>query len=106
MATLTVQQAALAGAAITEAAASAGGDDFPNDGRTVLVVKNADATPTTVTVAAAVACELGTLHNAVVAVTNAQTWQIGPFPPGQFGASCVVTYSKVTSLTVAARRIV
>ena len=42
MATLTVEQAVVTGLAPTFNAAASGGDEFPNDGNTVVHVKNAN----------------------------------------------------------------
>lgn len=109
MATLTVAETALAGTTVTLVAAAGGGDDFANDGKTIFIVDNADASATTVTFndTGSVAPESATSFDPDVAesVTNGDRDYFGPFPTTRFGTSVGVTYSKVTSLTVAAVRV-
>lgn len=102
MAVLTVQNIVAAGLNPSYAAAAAGGDTFANDGRTLFHVKNAHSAAWTVTIAAARACNFGTLHNGGGSVPNADDIFFGPFPPERFGETVSVTYSGVTALTVAA----
>lgn len=107
MADLTVQIPALAGAALTYVSAAAGGDDFINNGRIMLNVKNAGGSPCTVTVNAQVNCNQGFDHDdaVVVPATTGDRW-IGPFAVAQFNkpddGKVYFTYSGVTSVTVAA----
>ena len=115
MATLTVQDSPEAGG-VTMAAAASGGDVFPNDGKTLLVVLNVHASlsrtvtvtaqDTTATVPGFGAC---TKADAVQAVETATLDVMGPFPTTAFNnssAQAVVTYSdSADSLTVAAVRI-
>lgn len=95
----------------TYTAADAGGDTFVNDGRTVLHMKNTDASPTTVTVTAETATTekpgYGTLTKANAVTVMAATTEefLGPFPAIAFGAVGAVTYSSVTALTVAVLKI-
>lgn len=110
MATLTVQDAGFDGLAnVTFVAAGAGGDDFVNDGRTVLIVKNTDASPKTVTVNSQTLCSQGFDHDiAVIVPATTGEAVIGSFPKGRFNdatGKVLVTYSAVTSVTVAAVRI-
>lgn len=106
MALLTVQKPTPAGVAPTYQAAAGGGDTFPNDDGTYLHVKNGDATPTTVTINSVHACDQGFDHDLAVVVPNATERMIGPFNGSRFNDATTglvgVTYSKVTSLTVAA----
>lgn len=102
LATLNVDSAGLTPAYV---AAAAGGDTFANDGRQMLHVKNGGGAPITVTVTAINKCNHGSLHNYVVSVTNAQERMIGPFPVAQFGDAPAITYSAVTTVTVAAIRL-
>lgn len=104
MATLTVQQPLLAGTAVTYGAAAAGGDSFPNDGMTIAHVKNGGGSSITVTIARARTCDMGQTHNVVVAVPAGEERVIGPFVRDQFGPSVPLTYSGVTTVTVAAIR--
>jgi hypothetical protein len=104
MATLTVQQIAKLGLLQSLAAAAGGGDAFANDGqRTFFKVTNADGTPTNVTFVTQKTVETFAVGDNVVAVANATTQLIGPFPAEIYNDAnglVQVTYSKVTSLTV------
>lgn len=109
MAVLTVQQAALAGLAPSYAAASAGGDSFPNDGKIVLHVKNTNGSARTVTVASQVQATAGRApaNNAVSIPATTGDKIIGPFDPSIWNdstGSCLVTYSADTGVTIAAIR--
>lgn len=106
MATLSVQSVTAAGvvpAALV--AAAGGGDQFSNNGQTVLDVANGGGSPITVTIASQVPCSQGSTHNSTVTVANGATKRIGPFPITRFndtGGFTQVTYSAVTSVTVGA----
>lgn len=102
MAALAVQRPALAGTAVTYAAAAGGGDTFDNDGKTLLHVKNGGGGSINVTANASIACNQGHDHDAVVAVPAGGERIIGPFPLNQFGPTVSLTYSGVTSVTAAA----
>jgi hypothetical protein len=105
MATLAVQDVNTSGIGPTYAAASGGGDQFPNDGRTLLHVKNGSGAPITVTVASQRSCDQGSTHNTTVSVPASGERMIGPFPTDRYSDSngfVQLTYSGVTSLTVAA----
>lgn len=107
MAALAIQEASLAGLNPAFVAASAGGDTFANDGKTYLHVKNAGAAAVTATVNSIKPCDQGSDHDAVVSVPAGGERLIGPFPPGRFNdpnGAAAVTYSDVTSVTVAAVR--
>ncbi len=110
MATLTVQQLVRTGLNPSLAAAAAGGDAFPNNGRTFLRVKNGHADAArTVTVASqlgAASIPQGAVKADVAVVVPAQgeRW-IGPLDPGSFNDAngrVVFTYSSEADLTVAA----
>lgn len=112
MAVLTVQDAAIAGLAETFAAAAGGGDSFANNGLCLLHIKNASGAPITVTVddpgspAPAGATQFN--PDVAVIVPAAGERLIGPFPPFRFNDSngrVNLTYSGVTTLTVAVVRI-
>lgn len=103
-----------AGLNATYVAAAGGGDVAPNDGRTVLHVKNGGGGSINVTVTANAATvqdpNKGTLTkpNVVVAVPNGQERFIGPFPPAAFNdanGNVPITYSGVTTVTIAAVRV-
>jgi len=104
-----------AGLAAGQAACSGGGDSVVNDGATVLVVKNGDSAPHTVTVTPAKATTqqdgLGVLSKAAIAVAVAagDVAVIGPFAPALFNdinGKIAITYSAVTSMEIMALRIV
>lgn len=107
MAVLTVQTISRAGLNASFAAAAAGGDSFVNDGKTYLHAKNGSGGALTVTIASQVANPPAGLAPANVAVSVPAAGEriIGPAPQAAFNdvnGRCVVTYSGVTSLTVAA----
>jgi len=94
-------------------AAASGGDEFVNDGRTILRITSvASGTPTVTITAQKTSITLpgvGTFAPANKAVTLAagnvtkQYHEIGPFPPAIFNdgdGRCQVTYSSETDLTV------
>lgn len=107
MATLVTQPVTPAGTAPTYAAASAGGDKINPGPTTFLHVKNASGASITVTVDSVAPCNQGGDHNLVVAVpATTGDRMIGPLPADRFASATdglvAVTYSGVTSLTVAA----
>lgn len=81
---------------------AAAGDTLPNDGRTILHVKNTSAGPVTVTVVATQACSHGGTHDAEVVIPAASERLIGPFPRDRFGSEPAVNYSATASVNVAA----
>jgi len=108
MAVLTVQDVIAAGITPSYAAASAAGDSFPNDGRTVIHVKNGDTVAHTVTIISATTCNQGFQHNIQVTVNAGTDKIIGPFAPKRFNndqGQVSVTYDAVTAVTVAALQI-
>jgi hypothetical protein len=102
MAVLTPVSPGLTGAIEAFVAASAGGDSFPNDGHTMLHVKNGSGASINVTITSLVNCNQGVNHPVVVAVPAASERIIGPFDQTRFGTSVAVAYSAVTTVTVAA----
>lgn len=108
MADLTLNNLTLTGTLPTFTAAGAAGDAFQNDGEVYLHVKNGSAAPVTVTATATRNCSHGFPHNAVVSVAASGEAQIGPFPVDRFNnnnGKVSVTYSAVTTVTVAAVRV-
>lgn len=102
MAVLTPLNPGLTGAAEVFVAASGGGDTFPNDGHTMLHVKNGGGGSINVTIDSKVPCNQGSDHDIVVAVPAAQERVIGPFSQDRFGTDVNITYSGVATVTVAA----
>lgn len=107
MAELSVQRIVLTGLNPTYAAAAGGGDNFLNDGRTVIHVKNGGAGPITVTADGANPDQWGVTgndHDAAVSVPNAGERIIGPFRRDRFNdanSKVNLAYSGVTSVTIA-----
>ena len=110
MATLTVQTVSEAGLEPAYVAAAALGDAFKNNGRTMLHAQNGSGGALTVTVTAqqtaATVPGLGTVARAslAIAIPAGEERMIGPFAQAFNDAdgNVQVTYSGVTSLTVAA----
>jgi len=106
VATLTTQVVTRLGVAPTYAAAAGGGDKFVPDATTFIQVKNGSGGALTVTVAPT-KVPLAGLTETFAAVSIPATTgdkMIGPFPAEHFAGSdglADITYSGVTSLTVA-----
>lgn len=111
MAALTVQQVLVSGLVNPSfVAAAGGGDTFVNNGTsTFFEVVNGSGGSITVTFndTGSVAPTGATQFNAdvAVAVPAGQRAVIGPFATARFGGTVGVTYSGVSSLTVAAFRL-
>ena len=109
MATLTVLTSSPTSAtALGAAAVAAGGDQFLNDGDTILYFKNTNASSRTVTIATG--GTIGGLAIADASVTLAQNDEkvVGPFRPDIFNDSSgyiQLTYTADAGVTVAAVRI-
>lgn len=102
---LTVQQMTPDGANITFVAANADGNFFINNGRTFLWVKNGSGAGITVTVAAPGPCDQTFTHPTNPVVPAGGERDIGSFLVARFSnasGNVDVTYSAVTSVTVAA----
>jgi hypothetical protein len=111
MATLATQEIGLGGLAPAYAAAAGGGDAFTPDADTFLHVKNGSGGAITVTVATPGSLLGGALAvpDVAVSVPAGGERMIGPFPPSYFADSAnsglaAITYSGVTSLTIAVLR--
>lgn len=114
MATLTRQNLVEAGLTATYVAASGGGDQVDNsDGRTFLHIKNGSGGSITVTVAEQITGTtvedpgLGTLTKSSIVKAIAASGEafLGPFKKQAFNdvnSRIQITYSGVTSLTIAA----
>lgn len=114
MAVLTVNQPTVAGAVLGAVAAAGGGDSFANDGYTCLYVKNGGGAPITVTIDSpgAVSPPSAKTFDADIDITVAAGAEkiIGPFlDKARFNDAngrVAVAYSGVTTVTVAAIRLV
>ncbi len=105
MATITPVSASSAGAAVTYAAATSGGDTVAvgNAAHCVLLVRNAGGSSITVTLAGAITCSQGSLHSLAVTCAVGDTHILLPAQAITIPAHNVgVTYSTATSVTVAA----
>ncbi len=110
MATLTVQNLNHTGLSPSFVAVAAGGDQFANDGRIYIYVKNTNGATRDVTIDSGVNCNQGFDHNIVVTVP-ATTGEklIGPFPMSRFNdatAMVQITYEADAGVTIAAIRLV
>lgn len=109
MAVLTVSSAKRAtnGLDLAGVAAAGGGDTFVNTGQEVLVIKNGSGAPITLTVATPVTVDGLAVTDLTATIGAGETRMVGPFPPGIYndtgvaGGSVSLTYSGVTTLTVA-----
>ena len=107
MATLSKQTVIESGLEPTYASAAGGGDTFDNTGQEFIHVINGSGGDITVTITATQtaasnpAYGLLTKSNSVVVVTAGEERMIGPFPMGAYGSAPVISYSGVTSLTIA-----
>lgn len=108
MATLTVQEVARTGLAPTYGAAAGGGDAIPNDGRTMLHIKNGGGGAVTLTVVTQATVLGNAVADDTISVPAAGERMVGPFPPAIYNdvnQLTQLTYSGVTSVTVAAIRV-
>ena len=104
MAALTTQEVTQAGATLSFASCAGGGDTFVNDGNTFLYVKNGSGGALTVTVAAPGTYRGATITAQAVSVGAGSEKCIKPYPPEitqPAAATTAITYSGVTSLTIA-----
>jgi hypothetical protein len=112
---ITVQNAADTGINYTSQGAASGGDAFSNDGRTVLLFTNGNASSVTLTITkqnthpSAQGFNPITLTNTTVTIpgsgTNGGLCAVGPFAQTEYNDSSnlvQLSYSAVTSLNVAA----
>lgn len=108
MALLATQRITRAGLTPAYVAAAGGGDKLAPGGRTFLHAKNGSGGSITVTVVTpGEAIEDVAITDLAVAIPAGQERMIGPLPGSQFGdpadsGLASITYSGVTSLTVAA----
>lgn len=109
MAQLSYQNPKPSGVTVTFASAAGGGDTLKPEENGVLLVRNGDATATTVTVVVPGSDKYGSARpDLTLSVAASATGAFGPFPKDLADPAdglIDITYSKVTSLTVAAVRI-
>ena len=106
MAALAYQSSVIAGKTVAMAAASGGGDTVPPNEQGALLVLNGDASPKTVTVVVPGNTRFGQADPDVAVTVAAGAYKlIGPFPQelaDDADGLVHITYSAVTSVTVAA----
>lgn len=104
LADITVQKVSLLGLSPNFVSADVAGDYFINDGKTTLHFINDDTVDKTVTVESVEKCNFGFDHDLMLTVPASSELKAGPFPTARFNLDSKVsmTYSDVTSLTVAA----
>ena len=105
MATLAIQKIVRTGLNPTMAAATAGGDEFPNSGREFFRVANGSGGAITVTFVTPEVRDTLAVADRTVSVPAGEFRYVGPFPRDIYNnvnGRVGVTYSGVTSLTVAA----
>jgi len=83
------------------------GNQFQNDGRMFLLVKNGAGAPINVTITTPGAVDGNAVADLVVAVTNGEQRMIGPFPPNLYNTDgyVYVDYSSGTTITAAVLRL-
>lgn len=104
MATITPVAVTTAGAAVPKTAASVGGDSIHNASGATLLVLNGSGSSITVTLTGVVPCSQGATHDKAFTVAAGADEQI-PVPAQCVDPTtgfCAVTYSSVTTVTVAA----
>lgn len=107
MALLTVQALAKEVGMVPTYGAVAASDEFPNDGKTFLHVKNGGASPDTVTITTPATASGIAIADPTVVVTNGTEKMIGPFDPTLFNAAdgnVDVAHSYTTTVTCAVIR--
>ena len=109
---LAVTNISRSGVTDTLAAANSDGSRFSNDGHVFLEVANGGTSPITVTFETPGTVDGLAISDLAVAVPTSTTKMIGPFQPslfnqiaGSYTGYVFVTYSSVTTVTVAAWRL-
>ncbi len=106
MATLAVQIIDRPGIVLTFDAAAVGGDSFPNTGKEFVQFKNDDGSPTNVTVVTTQIVDGNAVEDlTVTAVPASGQVEVGPFFTSTYGSTVSMTYTSVTSLGVAVKRL-
>ncbi|GIW81490.1 MAG: hypothetical protein KatS3mg105_3297 [Gemmatales bacterium] len=103
MALLTAKVASRSGVDLSPVAANAGGDEFVNNGRELLYIKNASGSSITLTVQTPVTVDGLAVSDRQITVGAGEEKIIGPFPKGTYNdgnGHVQLSYSAVTSVTV------
>jgi hypothetical protein len=89
-------------------AADAGGDTFTNTGREILQIKNGDVSAKDATIVTTQKIDSDALDVqdlAVLQVPASGTVTVGPFVPTTYGTTVSITYSAVTSVSIAVLKV-
>ena len=108
MATLSVQTISRDGLEATYDAAAGGGDEFTNSGDEFIHIKNGDVSAMTLTIVTQATVDGQAVGDRTVAVPAGEERIVGPFPTGTYNdgtGKVQLTYSAVTSLTIAALKL-
>lgn len=108
MATLTVLVPALSDQDLAPESCAGGGDQFLNDGRTILYFKNTNASDRTITIVTSGTVIGLAIADVTLTISQNEEKAIGPLDPRYFndGNGYVqLTYDAVTNLTVKAIRV-
>lgn len=107
--TLTVQQISRTPLTPTYTAVDQpNGNQFANDGRVILHVKNGGGSSTTLTIKRNYSVDGAAVPDLTVTVTNAQERKVGPFPTDLFNQSdgnVYLDWTVGTSVTISVERI-
>lgn len=82
--------------------AVAGSDIFVNDGKTIVLVNNADVSVNNVTIITTKTIAGLAVANRPVVVAAGEIESIGPFPPSLYGDPVTINYSNTTTNTAVA----
>jgi hypothetical protein len=104
MAVLTVQEISRTGLNPSYSSAAGGGDTVPNDEITFLHIKNGSGASIDVTIQTPGTVDGLAITDRQVTVPASGERMIGPFPASVYSATLTLSYSGVTSLTIAAIR--
>jgi len=104
MATLTPVAPARAANQFAGQAAAAGGDDFVNDGKKVLVIENDDVDSMDLTITTTKTVDGEAVADKTITIPAGERHLIGPFPPEVYNdgdGKVALAYTDETSVTVA-----
>lgn len=106
---ITPQNITIDGVAATYAAANVDGNFCTNDGKTAIHIKNGSGSPVTITVNSIALDNYGFDHNPAYVIAATSELVIGYLSPKRFNdtlGNVNWTYSSVTTVTVAALKVV
>lgn len=107
MATLTIEKLTDAGSDVSglATAATAGGDEYSNDGATYLYLENTSGASVDITLHGQVECNQGHIHDNVVTVPAGSNVTVPPLPVGHYNdpnGYVQITYSAAAGVNVCA----